>query len=126
MFDDAQIGDEAVTQPLLHEQHNGTASPLLDADDDAPVDCVASVLVVTIYTRRHRFADHHTATQDVRGVIRTALDRPFAELEAIRLSGPSESDGLELDRRPKGLPHRAPVPGPPHHRGDALDRGNDR
>ena len=59
--------------------------PLLDAADDDPVDCVASVVTVTVYTRRDRFADDRTATQDVRGVLRVALDRDFPALEAIRL-----------------------------------------
>jgi hypothetical protein len=71
--------------------------PLLDAADDGPVDCVASVVTVTVYTRRERFANDWTATQDVRGVLRVALDRDFPELEAIRLGCPTPARPPESD-----------------------------
>lgn len=93
---------------MFDERGDDAITPLLDAADDDPVGCVPSVVTVTVYTRRDRFADDRTATQDVRGVLRVALDRDFPELEAIRLNSPSRS--------------RCPEPEPTHRKASLIMR----
>jgi hypothetical protein len=71
---------------------NQWANPVVGPDEAPPADCTSSIVIVTVYTSRDHFVDHEIATQDVRAVLRAALDRDFSGIESIRI-GPGIPNG---------------------------------